>query len=87
MDIKTILKCIFIPFYWRTKTTSLDQDFFSTFYGVVLTIYMIVRLGMGISHANHPKKCKLHSIGDVIISPMYTIGCNIGKNRFDIKVN
>ena len=49
--------------------------------------WVIIRLSHGINVANDPAHCRVKSIGDVIIAPMYTLGCNIGKDRFDIKVN
>lgn len=45
------------------------------------------RLAYGISVANDPQECRMRSIGDFIIAPMYTVGCNIGKDRWNIKVN
>lgn len=89
MKTKTILKIIFIPFYgayyFNKKGSDLDAPM--GFYGVVLACYIIARLGYGISEANNPNGCIVRSIGDVIIAPMYTLGCNIGKDRFEYKVN
>ena len=84
-----LLKKIFIPFYLfkSLKERSTTQSDFAILYGIFLSLYIICRLGYGIEVANDPKHCRVKSIGDVIIAPMYTLGCNIGKDRFDIKVN
>lgn len=83
-----ILKCIFIPFYGYKKYNN-DDGYAAAFflYGMCLAFYIFVRLTYGLADANKPDKCKAKSIGDVIIAPMYTLGCNIGKDRFDIKLN
>lgn len=41
----------------------------------------------GNQDANNPKDCRVFSVNDVILSPMYALGCNMGKDRFDIKLN
>lgn len=89
MKITILLKCIFIPWYLfnlQLKKKS-DNSPGGLMWGFVLTFYIFLRLSAGISDANKPDKCRLQSIGDIIIAPMYTLGCNIGKDRFDIKVN
>lgn len=55
--------------------------------GIFLSVYIIFRFSLGVYGANSSTECRVKSIGDVIITPMYTLGCNIGKDRFDIKVN
>jgi hypothetical protein len=91
MKLSRILKCIFVPFYvCRYASTFKEEDLVTTlgfFYGAFLVLYIVARLSYGISVANDPKECRLRSIGDVIIAPMYALGCNIGKDRFDIRVN
>ncbi len=58
-----------------------------------VTIFLFIvtwgfgRFMFGLSVANDPDHCRMKSIGDFLIAPMYTIGCNIGKDRWDIKVN
>jgi len=54
---------------------------------VVLFSWFVIRLGAGIVLANDEEHCRLRSIGDVIIAPSYSLGCIIGKDRFDIRVN
>jgi len=89
--MRTKLKCIFIPFYamsyYEKKDPSGIGSIFGMFYGVFLSIYIVTRFSIGISSANDPKECILRSIGDVLVTPMYALGCNIGKDRFEIKVN
>jgi len=60
---------------------------FIIFLFVCFIIWVVIRLSYGIQVANDPAHCRVRSIGDVIIAPMYTLGCNVGKDRFDIKVN
>jgi hypothetical protein len=45
------------------------------------------RFFYGAANANDKEHCIVRSIGDVIIAPMYTIGCNVGKDRFEVRVN
>lgn len=65
-----------------------DSDYGSSAEGLtVITCFLlyswiIFRLGYGIDSANDSNKCVVKSIGDVIIAPVYTIGCNLGKDRF-----
>ena len=96
MKLFLILRYIFIPFYSTYKILThkeycqwkdFDKVAWSMIYSFALLLYMIIRLGSGISDANTSGKCVLRSIGDVMISPMYSIGCNLGKDRFEIKVN
>ncbi len=49
--------------------------------------FIIVRTCIGLDNANKIEKCKVQSVGDVIIAPFYAIGCNIGKKRFDVRLN
>ena len=87
------IKCAFIPFYAAIKLINLDDHgnddkvVAATVYGFILALYIIIRFSMGISDANLKNKCRLRSLANVINSPMYALGCNLGKHRFDIKVN
>ena len=83
MDKLEFLKRVFIPFYWFRQ--SMNEASF--FYTVLLVSYIIARFTMGIVDANNPNRCILRSIGEIVIAPVYTLGCNIGKDRFEIKVN
>lgn len=47
----------------------------------------VARFLFGMGLANDPEACRARSIGDVIIAPMYTVGCNIGKDRFNWSLN
>lgn len=86
-----ILKCIFVPFYLMNylykKHSDSDLHIFGFAYGIIMSLYIIIRLGAGINHANDSKHCTARSIADVIVAPVYTIGCNLGKDRFEIKLN
>ncbi len=99
LNLKELIKRIFIPFYW-TYSISKDRNqrgeslyyrdneqYLSYIYELILVFYIAMRLTTGLHEANNPKGCILKSIGDVIITPMYALGCNIGKDRFEIRVN
>ena len=93
MKVGEILKCIFIPFYAmkytkeHKKSYGFDWYDFSIFHGVILSCYILLRLSLGIHDANISYECRIQSIADIIITPMYAIGCNLGKDRFDIRLN
>lgn len=59
--------------------------------GMLLTmciwILMLIGFITGYSQANNEKLCRATNIGEIILSPMYALGCNIGKDRFDQKLN
>lgn len=54
---------------------------------IIIFLFSLLSLVMGIEDANAPNECRVNSIFDVIKSPVYVIGCNLGKDRFDLKVN
>jgi hypothetical protein len=60
---------------------------FSWFLAVGIVAFVMVRIGIGMSDANDKDKCVVHSIGDIMLSPAYAIGCNISKERFNIHLN
>lgn len=41
----------------------------------------------GSINANNPNKCKIRKISDFVITAPYAIGCNLFKDRFDLKLN
>ena len=49
--------------------------------------YAVISFCTGIHDANNPEECKARSLFDIVKSPIYTVGCNLGKDRFDIKLN
>ena len=53
----------------------------------LLVAWGITRFCFGMGLANDPQACRVRSIGDIVIAPAYTLGCNVGKNRFDWKLN
>jgi hypothetical protein len=83
--MKEILKKIFVPGYILGKT-SWDKEV-EVLYTLVLTCYILFRIGLGINQANKGDKCTINSFADVMITPMYALGCNLGKDRFTIKLN
>ncbi len=52
-----------------------------------LLCWTVGRFTYGLLNANSLDHCRIRSIGDAIVTPMYAIGCNVGKDRFDIRVN
>ena len=90
--MRQILKCMFIPFYWHNFNKNINKEYyngnqFPLLWGILLSGYIIIRLIIGYAHANKPDKCVVKNIGEVLIAPMYTLGCNVGKDRFNIKLN
>lgn len=71
------------------KHGSSDYDARSNSWLIVILIYSFIlfRIGVGMHDANKSDECKVHSINDIIISPAYAIGCNMAKDRFDLKLN
>lgn len=73
------------------KTYNFLEDCFEEVTAGFLTFFIfswiLYRLIFGIMNANSSSHCIVRSIGDIIIAPMYTLGCNIGKDRFEIRVN
>lgn len=53
----------------------------------IILLFISVQLCYGLYQANDKDKCKVSSIIDVVISPAYALGCNLNKDRFDIKLN
>lgn len=49
--------------------------------------FIFIRLIMGLDGSNKRNECVAKSIGDLITAPIYSIGCQIGKERFLIKLN
>ncbi len=49
--------------------------------------FCIGRIFYGMADANKESKCVIRSINDVILSPMYALGCNLAKNRWNKKLN
>lgn len=88
-----ILKCILVPFYACTKFkdstgyNSSEPHPLAITWGIVLLTYIVIRFGIGYQNANNDNDCIIRSVGDVIITPMYALGCNMGKDRFEIKLN
>ena len=65
---------------WRDSES---RDMITWFAFIIVWVFVIGRTWYGIAYANDPKHCHVKSIGDVLVSPFYAIGCNIGKDRFD----
>ena len=65
----------------------MTAEFFSWFAFIFLLIFICVRIGIGVHDANDPKECKAYSINDILLSPAYALGCNLAKDRFDLKLN
>jgi hypothetical protein len=62
-------------------------DFFSI---MIFTFWLLWAIGSflyGVDRANKPKECLVKSISDVLWSPMYALGCNLGKDRFEYNLN
>jgi len=54
---------------------------------IVTWLFLVIRLGMGVHDSNKPNKCIVKNFNDIIISPVYAIGCNLGKDRFNKRLN
>jgi hypothetical protein len=63
------------------------QEVLASILIMIFWFYAIISFGLGAKLANNDKHCRVHSIGDVLTSPFYALGCNIGKDRFDQKLN
>lgn len=63
----------FTEFAWATVVISLS--------------FIAIRVGVGMYDANTFDKCRVNSISDLLLSPAYIVGCNLAKDRFDIKLN
>lgn len=69
------------------KESEIWKEFGSPVLKMIFCLFLIMQLIVGIIEANDPKECKVNSVLDVIVVPMYALGCNLNKNRFEIKVN
>ena len=54
---------------------------------IIIYLAITVRVFIGMNEANDVGKCTASSINDVLLSPAYALGCNLAKDRFDIKLN
>lgn len=54
---------------------------------IFFTIFIVLQFIWGIAVANDSNKCKVNSFFDVLTMPSYALGCNLGKNRFEFKLN
>ena len=70
---------------WGVPTDA--SDIVAGYIVVIFWLYVIARVGYGLSDANEDTRCSIQSLSDVIVSPFYAIGCNLGKDRFLIKLN
>ncbi len=59
----------------------------SWFLSVIIYMVMGICFFNGWDSANDPIKCRVTSIGNTILSFPYALGCNIGKDRWNIQVN
>lgn len=64
-----------------------NDEYFIGFVFAIFIFYSLISFCLGIYHANIPEECKARSLFDIVKSPIYTVGCNLGKDRFDIKLN
>lgn len=60
---------------------------FRHIFGVVSILIIIGFFIAGSANANRPDKCRIHKISDFIITAPYAIGCNLFKDRFNLKLN
>ena len=67
--------------------SAINDAFFVGICAFLFLAYAFVSFCTGIYHANKPEECKARSLFDIVKSPIYTVGCNLGKDRFDIKLN
>lgn len=68
----------------------MDQEpatVFSWLSAIILIAFIVFRIGEGVHEANDVSRCKASSINDILLSPAYALGCNLAKNRFDIRLN
>ncbi len=63
------------------------SEMFSWLTVVIIFICFSCRVHLGVQDANNPAECKVHSINDILLSPAYALGCNLAKDRFDLKLN
>lgn len=60
---------------------------FRHIFGIVSIMLIVGFFIHGSINANNPDKCKIHKISDFVITAPYAIGCNLFKDRFDLKLN
>lgn len=63
------------------------SEIISWFITVIIYGIMIACLGVGLSNSNDPKECRVTSIANTVLSFPYVLGCNLGKDRWNIKIN
>lgn len=76
--------------YKRFRATGMDDEgstIFSWFLTVTIYCVMIGCFINGLDKANDPKECRVTSIANTVLSFPYALGCNVGKDRWNIKIN
>jgi len=59
----------------------------SWFTSFVIVVFVVARIGFGMADANNALLCRANSINDILLSPLYALGCNLAKDRFDVRLN
>ena len=82
--------------FWRLLAPSFWEELFDmnkhsnpcgVFIVIALVTFIILRTGAGLVNANKSEYCIVRSYGDIIVAPFYAIGCQIGKDRFNYRLN
>jgi len=74
----------------KIQLCGVEEDvsgFLSWIVTILFCFFVVVRVIEGVNEANDDKDCIVYSMSDVIISPFYAIGCQLGKNRFKVRLN
>ena len=74
---------------WNKRARSYEEvpHEFTSLLATFTIIWGLLSFILGVAVADNPDYCRMKSIGDFMIAPAYAIGCNIGKDRWDIRVN
>lgn len=65
----------------------IDAHMSSWLITIIFVLFLIIRIAIGMHDANDPSQCKANSINDILLLPAYALGCNLAKDRFDLKLN
>lgn len=69
------------------KDDDLNTPMVAIVFMIIFYTYVVINLYSGYNDANAEPKCKVQNIGQILVSPIYAIGCNLGKNRFNKRLN
>ena len=62
-------------------------DALNLFLTGVSAFFIIVWFLVGAMDANIASECRINKLADIVFTAPYALGCNLFKDRFDVKVN